>query len=101
MPGEGYAVTTPFRPMKFYDEERLLLGKTYRAGEKIRLTAPKGVTTVIDLLDTEKVGKPHVRLIAANVLLFGADPTGKKDSAKAFDKAIAFAKKHRLKVYVY
>lgn len=100
VPGEGYEVATPFRPMKFYDEERLLLGKTYKAGEKIRLTAPKGVPTVIDLIDTEKVGAPHVRLIASNVLVFGADPTGRKDSARAFDKAIAFAKKSRLKVYV-
>lgn len=94
---------TPFRPMKFYDEERLLLGKTYKAGEVLRLTAPAGTpaaATVIDLIDTELVGKPHVRLLAANVLLFGADPFGKKDSAAAFDKAIAFAKKARLKVYV-
>ena len=35
-----------------------------------------------------------------NVLLFGADPTGRRDSADAFDKAIAFAEAHRLKVYV-
>jgi hypothetical protein len=34
------------------------------------------------------------------VLLFGADPTGRRDSADAFDKAIAFAKKAHLKVYV-
>ena len=34
------------------------------------------------------------------MLLFGADPTGRHDSAAAFDKAIAFAKKARLKVYV-
>ncbi len=33
-------ITKPFRPMHFYDEQRLLLGKTYKAGDKIRLTAP-------------------------------------------------------------
>ncbi|MBO3744642.1 right-handed parallel beta-helix repeat-containing protein [Streptosporangiaceae bacterium NEAU-GS5] len=92
-------IAKPFRPMHFYDEQRLLLGKTYRAGEKIRLTA-RSAGTVIDLLDSELVGAPHVRLVASNVLAFGADPTGRRDSADAFDKAIAFAKKTHLKVYV-
>ncbi|WP_127476034.1 glycosyl hydrolase family 28-related protein [Microbacterium sulfonylureivorans] len=92
---------TPFRPMKFYDEERMLLGKTYKAGEKIRLTAPAGIPwTVIDLIDTELVGRPYVTLAASNVLAFGADPTGRRDSANAFDRAIAFAKKAGLIVYV-
>ncbi|WP_456844894.1 glycosyl hydrolase family 28-related protein [Cellulomonas sp. P5_C6] len=96
-------VTTPFRPMHFYDEQRLLLGRTYPAGAKVRLTAPVGTAaawTVIDLLDSEAVGLPHVRLKAANVLLFGADPFGKKDSADAFDKAIAYGKAKHLPVYV-
>lgn len=96
-------ITTPFRPMHFYDEQRLLLGRTYPAGAKVRLTAPAGTPaawTVIDLLDSEVVGLPHVRLKAANVLLFGADPFGTKDSAGAFDKAIAFAKAKHLPVYV-
>ena len=58
----GFEPATPFRPMKFYDEERLLLGKTYKAGETIRLTAPAGVAwTVIDLIDTELVGQPYVK----------------------------------------
>src|SRR6185437_6160836 len=34
VPGPDYQVQTPFRPMKFYDEERLLLGQTYSAGQK-------------------------------------------------------------------
>lgn len=96
-------ITTPFRPMHFYDEQRLLLGKTYRAGDKVRLTVPAGSNaawTVVDLLDSELVGKPHVRLVASNVLAFGADPTGRRESADAFDRAIAFAKKWNLKVYV-
>lgn len=97
----SFEPATPFRPMKFYDEERLLLGRTYKAGETIRLTAPASVPwTVIDLLDSELVGKPYVKLIAANVLLFGADPTGRRDSAKAFERAIAFAQKKGLEVYV-
>jgi hypothetical protein len=93
-------ITKPFRPNHFYDEQRLLLGKTYKAGEKVRLTAGSAPWTVIDLLDSELVGAPHVNLIAANVLLFGADPTGRRDSANAIDKAIAFAKKTHLKVYL-
>ncbi|MFD4958486.1 glycosyl hydrolase family 28-related protein [Microbacterium sp. NPDC058389] len=97
----GYEPAKPFRPMKFYDEERLLLLKTYKAGDKVRLTAPAGVAwTVIDLIDTELVGKPSVKLKASNVLAFGADPTGRKDSAPAIDKAIAFAKKTKLTVYI-
>ena len=96
-------ITKPFRPSHFYDEQRLLLGRTYRAGDKVRLTAPKGSNaawTVIDLLDSQLVGAPHVRLVAANVLAFGADPTGRRDSADAFDRAIALARFAHLKVYI-
>ncbi|MEV4751578.1 glycosyl hydrolase family 28-related protein [Streptosporangium amethystogenes subsp. fukuiense] len=97
------AITKPFRPSHFYDEQRLLLGRTYRAGDRVRLTVPAGSNaawTVIDLLDSHLVGAPHVRLVAANVLAFGADPLGRRDSADAFDRAIAFAKGKRLKVYI-
>jgi alpha-1,3-glucanase-like protein len=96
-------ITAPLRPMHFYDEQRLLLGRTYKAGDRVRLTVPAGSTaawTVIDLLDSELVGAPHVRWISSNVLLFGADPTGQRDSADAFDTAIAFAKRFRLTVYI-
>ena len=96
-------VATPFRPMHFYDEQRLLLDKTSKAGDTVRLTAPSNgaaVSIVVDLLDSQLVAKPYVKLVAANVLLFGADPKGKRDSAQAFDKAIAFAKSHHLTVYV-
>jgi hypothetical protein len=95
-------ITTPFRPNHFYDEQRLLLGKTYQAGDTVRLAVPTkdGATTTIDLLDSELVGAPHVVKKAANVLEFGADPSGKRDSANAFDKAIAYAKKKHITVYV-
>lgn len=96
-------VPKPFRPSHFYDEQRLKLGRTHRAGDRVRLTAPAGTNaawTVIDLLDSELVGAPHVNPVAANVLLFGADPTGRRDSADAFDRAIAFAKRRGLPVYV-
>jgi hypothetical protein len=96
-------ITKPFRPNHFYDEQRLLLGRTYRAGDKLRLTVPAGSSaawTVIDVLDSQLVGPPKVQLRAANVLVFGADPSGRRDSADAFDKAIAFAKRTHLKVYI-
>jgi hypothetical protein len=96
-------ITKPFRPNHFYDEQRLLLGKTYRAGDKVRLTVPAGTPaawTVVDLLDSELVAPPRVDLVAANVLFFGADPTGRRDSADAIDRAIAFAKRTHLKVYL-
>ncbi|MGX1549264.1 glycosyl hydrolase family 28-related protein [Streptomyces adustus] len=96
-------VGKPFRPSHFYDEQRLLLGKRYAAGDTVRLTAPKGSTaawTVIDLLDTQLVGAPHVEKHAANVLAFGADPTGRRDAGDAFDRAIAYAEKRHLKVYL-
>ena len=103
VPGTGTTFPAPFRPNHFYDEQRLLLGRTYPAGATIRLTAPKNTaasSTVIDLMDSQLVAPPKVDLIAANVLLFGADPTGRKDSAAAIDKAIAFAKKAHLRVYM-
>ena len=98
-----FQVTTPFRPNHFYDEQRMLLGRTYRTGDRVRLSVPAdsaAAWTVIDLLDSQLVGAPHVVLLASNVLAFGADPTGRRDSADAFDQAIAFAKKLHLKVYV-
>ncbi|MBM9510217.1 glycosyl hydrolase family 28-related protein [Actinacidiphila acididurans] len=95
-------VDKPFRPNHFYDEQRLLLGRTYRAGDKVRLAVPAGgsVPTTIDLLDSQLVGAPKADPVAANVLAFGADPTGRHDSADAIDRAIAFAKRAHLKVYI-
>ncbi|MDT4943616.1 MAG: hypothetical protein QOH14_349 [Pseudonocardiales bacterium] len=95
-------ITPPVRPNHFYDEQRLLLGKAYRAGDKVRLTAAAGgpAWTVIDLLDSQLVGRPNTDPAAASVLRFGADPTGRRDSADAFDQAIAFAKRKHLNVYL-
>lgn len=96
-------IDKPFRPSHFYDEQRVKLGRTYRAGDTVRLTAPAGTKaawTVIDLLDSELIGAPHIELRAANVLAYGADPTGRRDSADAIDKAVAAAKRRHLKVYL-
>lgn len=96
-------IAKPYRPNHFYDEQRLLLGRTYRAGDTVRLTVPAGsdaAWTVVDLLDSHLVGPPRVEVVAANVLAFGADPTGRRDSAGAIDKAVAFARRAHLKVYI-
>jgi len=93
-PGESEA--KPHRPNHFYDEQRLQLGRRYEKGETIRLSVPAGATadwTVIDLLDTELVAPPaKAPAGAVPITRFGADPSGRRDSSKAFDDAIAFAK---------
>ncbi|HWG25891.1 glycosyl hydrolase family 28-related protein [Actinospica sp.] len=92
---------TPFRPQHYYDEQRLLLGRTYQAGEKLRLTVPAGAAaTTIDVMDSQLVAPPKFDPFAVNALLFGADPTGRRDSAPAMDAAIAFAQKVHRPVYV-
>ncbi|MGY4899827.1 glycosyl hydrolase family 28-related protein [Micromonospora aurantiaca (nom. illeg.)] len=89
-------ISKPFRPHHFYDEQRLLLGRTHRAGEVVRLTAPRGTAaawTVIDLVDAHLVAQPRVVPRAVNALSFGADPTGRRESADAFDRAVAYARR--------
>lgn len=96
-------ITKPFRPSHFYDEQRLLLKHTYPAGSTIRLTMPASSTidwTVIDLLDSERVAGPRVDRRAVNVRYFGADPTGRRDSANAFERAIKVAQRLRKSVYI-
>jgi alpha-1,3-glucanase-like protein len=98
-----YQVTTPFRPNHFYDEQRLLLGHAYRAGETVRLSVPRSSSaawTVIDLLDSQLVPRPRFDPHALNVVRFGADPTGRRDSAGAFDRAIALARLVHRPVYI-
>jgi hypothetical protein len=98
-----YAVSKPFRPNHFYDEQRLLLRHRYPAGAKVRLTAPRSSNaewTVIDLLDSQRVARPFRDPHAVSVIRFGADPSGRRDSADAFDRAIAYARRHGRKVYI-
>ncbi len=104
VPGEGYEVETPFRPMHFYDEQRMLLGATYPAGSVVRLTAPDGTDaawTVIDLLDSELVAPPAEQPAGSvSVVKFGADPDGVRDSAPAFRTAIRWARHHDVDVFI-
>ncbi|MEU8762421.1 glycosyl hydrolase family 28-related protein [Streptomyces sp. NPDC048659] len=96
-------LTKPFRPTHFYDEQRLLLRSTHRAGERVRLTVPAGspaAWTVIDLLDTERVAPPHVERGGLDIRAFGADPTGRRDAAPAIERAIAAARRADRPVYL-
>jgi hypothetical protein len=97
-------VTKPFRPMHFYDEQRVLLGKTYNAGDVVRLTVPVGSNAawaVIDLADFQQVTGPAPQPPKSfSVVDFGADPTGVRDSAKAFDHAIHAAEASHKTVFI-
>lgn len=97
-------VPKPFRPNHFYDEQRLLLGKTYQAGDVVRLAVPEGATadtTTVDLLDYELVDKPgHKPHRAVSVVRFGADAHGVRDSSDAFDRAIAYARRAGVEVWI-
>jgi hypothetical protein len=94
----------PFRPMKFYDERRVLLHKTYEQGDVIRLTMPadsNAAWTVIDLVDFQQVANPAPQPEdSVSVTEFGADPHGLRDSADAFDQAIHAAKAEGQTVYI-
>ncbi|MDH6565304.1 hypothetical protein M2160_000325 [Streptomyces sp. SAI-117] len=96
-------IDKPFRPTHFYDEQRLLLGRTYRAGDVVRLTVPTGSSaawTVVDLLDTQLVGAPRTVRGGVDVRAFGADPSGRRDAAPAIERAIAFARRADRPVYL-
>jgi hypothetical protein len=104
VPGDTRTFATPFRPMHFYDEQRVLLDHVYGVGDTIRLTVPAGTNaawTAIDLLDAEKVAPPTQSIPhSVSVLDFGADPTGVAESSNAFDAAIAAAKASGKSVFV-
>ena len=97
-------ITKPFRPMHFYDEQRVLLGKTYKAGAVVRLTVPtdsNAAWTVIDLADFQNVDGPAPPPDnSVSVVDYGADKTGARDSADAFDQAIQAAKAAHKSVYI-
>jgi alpha-1,3-glucanase-like protein len=98
-------ITKPFRPMHFYDEQRVRLGRTYQAGDVIRLTAPansNAAWTVIDLVDFQQIAGPAEQPEnSISVTEFGADPRGVRDSSDAFDRAIQAAKASEDKTSVF
>ena len=97
-------ITKPFRPMHFYDEQRVLLHHTYEPGDVVRLTVPansNAAWTVIDLAGFQDVARPAPQPEnSVSVTDFGADPSGVRDSADAFDLAIKSAKESENTVYI-
>jgi len=82
---------TPFRPMHFYDEQRVLLTTPTTPGKLSGLRARRRIAawTIVDLVDFEQVAPPRRAVPhSVSVLDFGADPTGSGESANAFDAAI-------------
>jgi Alpha-1,3-glucanase catalytic domain D2 len=90
--------------MHFYDEQRVLLDHTFRAGDAVRFTAPANTNaawTIVDVVDFQEVAKPEKRPPrSVSVIQYGADPKGRKDSADAFDAAIAAAKAKDKTVFI-
>jgi hypothetical protein len=95
---------TPFRPMHFYDEQRVMLDHVYGVGDTVRLSVPQGTNaawTAIDLVDFQKVAPPTQSVPhSVSVVDFGADPTGKVEASGAFDAAIAAAKAAHKTVFI-
>ena len=92
------------RARHFYDESRLLLPRTLPAGSRVRLmkaAQDKADWYAIDLADFELVPPPKTLPRGAlSITTFGADPTGKEDSASAIKKAIAAAKRRGVPVWM-
>ncbi|WP_237689064.1 glycosyl hydrolase family 28-related protein [Cellulomonas fulva] len=101
---EPVQISKPFRPFHFYAEQRALLGRTVPAGAKIRITLPAGAEVdwaVVDVVDLQRVGGPRpAPYRAVDATRYGADPTGRKDSARAIEKAIVVARHADRPVYV-
>ncbi|MFD7156314.1 glycosyl hydrolase family 28-related protein [Kribbella sp. NPDC059898] len=97
-------VAKPFRPNHFYDEQRVLLDRTYRAGDRVRFAVPRDTPaawTVLDVADFELVQAPLPQpKHSLDVRLFGADPTGRRDAAPAIDRTIAAARRIGWSVFI-
>ncbi|TDD21115.1 mycodextranase [Kribbella turkmenica] len=97
-------VAKPFRPNHFYDEQRLLLGRTYDAGDRVRFAVPRNTPAawyVLDVADFELVGAPKQQpRKSLSVRWFGADPTGRRDAAPAIERTIAAARKLGWSVFI-
>ncbi|MBV9527445.1 glycosyl hydrolase family 28-related protein [Sphingomonas sp.] len=83
-----------------FDEARLRFAKVLPAGTRVRIAVgPEDSLPwyVVDLADFELVPPPLARPAASlDVVSFGADPSGQRESSSAFAKAIAAARiRHR------
>ena len=94
----------PFRPFHVFAEKRIPLVVPLKKGDTVRFTVPASNTLdwiALDVADFEQVGLPKVPKGAfVNAWLYGADPTGRRSSADALDRAIAAGAKKHLPVYV-
>ncbi|TDW60888.1 glycosyl hydrolase family 28-related protein [Kribbella pratensis] len=97
-------VAKPFRPNHFYDEQRVLLDRTYPAGSRVRFAVPRATAaawTVLDVADFELVREPLKQPgRSLDVRLFGADPTGRHDAAPAIERTIAAAQRIGWSVFI-
>lgn len=88
----------------FFDEVRVRLPDLLPAGTQVTLrrTSDERVPWVIvDLIDAERVGGPIQRpRDSLNVVDFGADASGARDSAKAFDLTLEAARRTRKIAYI-
>ena len=92
------------KPHHFFDEARLLFDRTLPAGTAVRLKiegddlAP---WVVVDLADFELVPPPRAAPPGAiPITRFGADPTGRRESSRAIETAIAAARRRGLPVWI-
>ena len=92
------------KPHHFYDEARLLLGRTLPAGTKMRLmkdNSDQAGWYAVDLANFELVPPPKTPPpFAVSITDFGADPSGTRDSWMPIRKAIAEARKRRVPVWI-
>lgn len=88
----------------FFDHARVLLNRVLPPGTIVRLAADRAKRAAwyaIDLVDFEMAPAPLERPVRSlSVTDFGADPTGKVDSRKAFSGAIAAASASARPVWV-
>ncbi len=91
-------------PHHFYDETRALLGKTLKAGTKVRVTLPSTRAAdwaVVDLADFELVPEPAAQPAGSlSVTDFGADASGGQDSTSAFQEAVDAGKAQGKEVWI-
>ena len=92
------------RAHHFYDHVRVRLPAPLPAGTRLRLSldSPRqGQWAIVDLLDAERVPPPSPPPPGAlSVLEFGADPSGARSSAGAFDKAIATGQRRDAPIWI-
>ena len=91
------------RQHHFYDESRKLLGATYPAGTKVRLSygASNIPAYTVDLADFENVAGPAAAPAnSVSITSYGADPTGAGDAGPAFDQAISAARSSGRTVWI-